>query len=343
LLARGLDALTAALGSEEAELARLSGEHRQQAQDLEAELARLQTHRDEAESNFVAAARSTKKRLHGAQRALVHWQMDRSSLLRLPWRDIADFLLAGDIVHGLGLSNSVMRSLATDYQSAACLCALASLRFERARKFGRNLEAFRQDYQKKLDSPDFFQRQLGTALFFVDVWGLRGGHEERSRSIYEPINCLSLRLSNIDMGYDCRVQIDLIGKFGHYRKSAAVDATVLNSLLSMRYFFCEEDPQMLMKKPSDDLFDRVQDQHLTAHMKEFQEDLTATVLRTYNASVALQRELDKIRIDPDRGVDAATKLIDKACGLTGWQWGVHADIRRFPGDCPPAPSGDSAR
>merc|ERR1719343_247083 len=50
---------------------------------------------------------------------------------------------------------------------------------------------------------------------------------------------------------------------------------------------------MQNKKPDQDLFDKVKPATLNEYFKEFMEDLTAKVFRTYNASFTLQQELAK--------------------------------------------------
>merc|ERR1711865_895430 len=47
----------------------------------------------------------------------------------------------------------------------------------------------------------------------------------------------------------------------------------------------------------DQVFDKVVPQTLNEYFKEFMEDLTAKVFRTYNASFVLQEELDKFPFD----------------------------------------------
>lgn len=47
------------------------------------------------------------------------------------------------------------------------------------------------------------------------------------------------------------------------------------------------------KKPEDDIFDNVNPGKLNDFLKNFMEDLSAKVFRTYNASVTLQQELEE--------------------------------------------------
>merc|ERR1719343_1784211 len=53
---------------------------------------------------------------------------------------------------------------------------------------------------------------------------------------------------------------------------------------------------MQNKKPDQDLFDKVKPADLNEYFKEFMDDLTAKVFRTYNASFTLQQELNKFDV-----------------------------------------------
>jgi len=53
---------------------------------------------------------------------------------------------------------------------------------------------------------------------------------------------------------------------------------------------------MKNKKGEEDLFDKVQPTVLNEYFKEFMDDLSAKVFRTYNASFTLQKQLDKFDV-----------------------------------------------
>merc|ERR1711972_287798 len=50
------------------------------------------------------------------------------------------------------------------------------------------------------------------------------------------------------------------------------------------------------KKPEEQVFHKIQPADLNEYFKEFMEDLTAKVFRTYNASFTLQQELSKFDV-----------------------------------------------
>ena len=65
------------------------------------------------------------------------------------------------------------------------------------------------------------------------------------------------------------------------------------------------------KKPADEIFDRINPSKLNDFLKEFMDDLSAKVFRTYNASVTLQKELEgkeaEILIKESDAVEAKVK------------------------------------
>merc|ERR1712032_26687 len=54
---------------------------------------------------------------------------------------------------------------------------------------------------------------------------------------------------------------------------------------------------MKNKTPEQDVFDKVQPGVLNEYFKEFMDDLSAKVFRTYNASFTLQQELAKFEVE----------------------------------------------
>ena len=53
------------------------------------------------------------------------------------------------------------------------------------------------------------------------------------------------------------------------------------------------------KKPGDDLFDRLNTSILNEYLNTLMPGLTAKVFRTYNASITLQEQLEKLTDDDD--------------------------------------------
>merc|ERR1719490_86239 len=65
------------------------------------------------------------------------------------------------------------------------------------------------------------------------------------------------------------------------------------------------------KKPGDDLFDRLNTSILNEYLNTLMPGLTAKVFRTYNASITLQEQLEKLT-DEDDNVTAKTLSYNRA-------------------------------
>merc|ERR1711902_383262 len=102
------------------------------------------------------------------------------------------------------------------------------------------------------------------------------------------------------MGYV--VEFDFLGKDSiRYNNEVAVDKRVFKNVK----LFMEN------KKDGDDLFDRLNTSLLNQYLQQLMEGLTAKVFRTYNASFALQQQLDELT-DPDDNVAAKMLSYNRA-------------------------------
>ena len=83
---------------------------------------------------------------------------------------------------------------------------------------------------------------------------------------------------------------DFLGKDSiRYLNEVSVEKRVYKNL----HIFCEG------KKPSDDLFDRLNTRILNDHLHGLMPGLTAKVFRTYNASITLQEQLKELTDEND--------------------------------------------
>lgn len=92
------------------------------------------------------------------------------------------------------------------------------------------------------------------------------------------MGCCSLRVEHIIFESESQITLDFLGKDSmRYLNTIKVEKIVYQLLET-----CVNG-----KKPADDIFDRVNPARLNEFLKEFMEDLSAKVFRTYNASVTL--------------------------------------------------------
>ena len=102
---------------------------------------------------------------------------------------------------------------------------------------------------------------------------------------------------NLILGKQHVVEFDFLGKDSiRYLNAVEVEKRVFKNV------------QLFMdnKKPGDDLFDRLNTTILNEYLNTLMPGLTAKVFRTYNASITLQDELEKLT-DEDDNVTAKVR------------------------------------
>ena len=101
---------------------------------------------------------------------------------------------------------------------------------------------------------------------------------EKGEDEADTVGCCSLRVEHIRFESDSEITFDFLGKDSmRYLNTIKVEKIVYNLLQAFSN----------AKQPSDDIFDRVNPGRLNEFLKEFMDDLSAKVFRTYNASVTL--------------------------------------------------------
>ena len=126
--------------------------------------------------------------------------------------------------------------------------------------------------------------QLATALYFIDKLALRVGNE-KGEDQADTVGVTSLRYEHVITKEDNKIKLDFLGKDSiRYINEVLVDSQVyLNVVKLLEY-----------KKKGDDLFDKIRSVDLNEYLKTFDNNLTAKVFRTFNASYVFQQELNTI-------------------------------------------------
>ncbi|KAL8449111.1 hypothetical protein Emed_003262 [Eimeria media] len=157
------------------------------------------------------------------------------------------------------------------------------LKYEKARRLKHYVKKIREDYFQKMRSPDAVDRQLGTATYLIDFLALRVGGEKDTDEEADTVGCCSLRVEHTTLNSETEeVTFDFLGKD------------------SIRYFNTVKAFKNLVgfckgKKPDEDVFDRINSTSLNNHLKQLMPGLSAKMFRTYNASITLQQELQKLQ------------------------------------------------
>jgi len=158
------------------------------------------------------------------------------------------------------------------------------LKYDRARRLLKVIDKIRESYEKLQKSKNAAERQKATATYFIDKLALRVGGEKDTEEEADTVGCCSLRVEHITCEEPNIIHFDFLGKDSiRYQNSVTVTDQVFQNVQDF----------MKNKKPEDDLFDKVVPTVLNEYFKEFMEDLSAKVFRTYNASYTLQSELSK--------------------------------------------------
>lgn len=158
------------------------------------------------------------------------------------------------------------------------------MKFDIARKLKKKIKKIRESNEIELQSGITFERQIATALYFIDKFALRVGNE-KGEDETDTVGVTSLRVEHIILLDDNKIELDFLSKDSvRYKRELAVDPLVYRNL------------QEFIKGKSDDaqLFDEINPNDVNRYLRSFMPNLTAKVFRTYNASFLFQKELDKI-------------------------------------------------
>lgn len=134
------------------------------------------------------------------------------------------------------------------------------------------------------------ERQLGTAMWVIDVLALRVGGE-KGEDEADTLGCCSLRVEHLTFNPATgsrEIELEFLGKDSMLYKQN-IDFAIYGELGPLVYQnlkgFCAG------KKPSDDVFETLTPAVLNKQLNSLMKGLTAKVFRTFNASVTLEKEL----------------------------------------------------
>lgn len=164
-------------------------------------------------------------------------------------------------------------------------------KYEKARKLAKHINNIRLTNMNNIiikgkSDDDIRLKQLGCALYLIDNLALRVGNE-KGEDEADTVGVCSLRIEHIELKEPDTVKLDFLGKDSiRYENKVKVDDNVFNALYSF----------IRNKKKGDDLFDKINPTLLNTYIKTISsnDDLTAKVFRTYNASYLFQKEIDEI-------------------------------------------------
>lgn len=158
-------------------------------------------------------------------------------------------------------------------------------KFDLARKLKRKIKEIRKQNDLNLRSDDAVQRQIATALYFIDNFALRVGNEKNTDEETDTVGVTSLRVEHIDLLSSNKIKLDFLGKDSvRYNRTLTVDPDIYRNIKEF----------MTGKAKDEQLFDLIIPADINKYLQSFMKNLTAKVFRTYNASNLFQKELKKI-------------------------------------------------
>jgi DNA topoisomerase-1 len=191
------------------------------------------------------------------------------------------------------------------YNKAALLC--------------ESIHKIRAATRKSLKSKDTEERQLATAVWVIDRLALRVGGEKDTDEEADTVGCCSLRVEHMrfdpnDEGGDNReIELEFLGKDSMlYKQTIDFGSALYNDANGMGTHVYDNFKKFCKgKKPSEEIFDKINPSMLNQHLKQFMDGLTAKVFRTYNASKTLQEELAKQEaLVSWKSLSAAEKVVE---------------------------------
>ena len=167
-------------------------------------------------------------------------------------------------------------------------------KFDLARQLKKKANTIREDYEKQLLDENPKNRQLATALYFIDNLSLRVGGNKDTKEEADTVGVTSLRVEHINLLENNEIKLDFLGKDSvRYCKKINVHIQVYKNLQEFTN----------SKNKKDDLFDLISASTLNDYLSSIMKGLTAKVWRTYNASLLFQKEIDKIKEDKIYDID----------------------------------------
>jgi len=172
-------------------------------------------------------------------------------------------------------------------------------KFDLARQLKKKVNTIRNDYETQLDDNDLKNKQLATAMYFIDNLALRVGGNKDTKEEADTVGVTSLRVEHLTLLENNTIKLDFLGKDSiRYCKKVEVIQKVYDNLI----LFTKD------KQKKEDIFDLITPNILNEYLNSFMKGLTAKVWRTFNASLLFQKEIDKIKEDKINEIDPNEKL-----------------------------------
>ncbi len=174
-------------------------------------------------------------------------------------------------------------------------------KFESAMRLRTEIERVRKYIDEAMTSEDPKIRQIATACYIIDKLSMRVG-DEKDPDEADTVGATTLRPEHIKIHDDGTVEFKFLGKDSVlWHKKVKFPPKVLKNL---RELIANAEAPKTRKKghPTLDnpqIFPDVTSRHVNEFLQKAMPGLTAKVFRTFNATVAVEKYLENVKISPE--------------------------------------------
>ena len=164
----------------------------------------------------------------------------------------------------------------------------------------------RKDYNEKILSANKADREIGVAMWVIDILALRVGGE-KGEDEADTVGCCSLRKEHLHFNKDkdsFEIELEFLGKDSMLYKQTIDFAK--HGDTGKRVYGCLK-AFVAGRKEEDDVFETLTPSDLNKHLASIMKGLTAKVFRTFNASVTCEKELPSA--EELEGLDVGEKIV----------------------------------
>jgi DNA topoisomerase-1 len=158
------------------------------------------------------------------------------------------------------------------------------VKFNIAKALGGIINNVRKKYNSDMISKDAKNRQIATAVYFIDIFALRVGNEKGDDEA-DTVGTVSLRVEHIKLLPDHKIELDFLGKDS---------VRYVNVFKIIQPVYDNLEKFIKGKSNNDNIFHLISTNDVNKYLKKFMKNLTARVFRTYNSSKLYQDEIFKL-------------------------------------------------
>jgi len=156
-------------------------------------------------------------------------------------------------------------------------------KFEKARQLHKSIVKIRKRYMEDIKSKTLQTRQRATAIYLIDKLALRVGNK-KGKEEADTVGCCSLRVEHVTLHKPNKIEFEFLGKDSvPYHNTVEV---IPQAFKNFKIF-------LKGKKKGDLIFDKLSVTMLNKYLNTQMKGLTAKVFRTYNASICMEKQLEK--------------------------------------------------